>query len=162
MNKLEEYDPQKLQNNPWVSSLKIPVTKCTDWGKFVKKHVDDEAMPAEFWIERTQKGSMYYTPGVMRKLEKLSKNATHLLMYILTHLDRSKDYVQINHEHYMTRNKIKAWGTFTSARDELIEHEFIMRAKNYKTVFWLNPNYLLSGSRPDMYPDKKEQKGEWG
>ena len=162
--KLEEFDEKTLPPNPFVYSLEIPVTKMYSKDKFVFLPAEIEGetgtfIQSAFYTERTQSARLYYCTGCIDRVYNLSDKALRMFMYILYHLKRGKDYIQINKDDYMRKNNIKSRTTVLSAIEELLRYSFISSTK-YNTVFYTNPWLFSSGDRVSKYPDKLIEQGE--
>lgn len=163
MKKLEEYDESLLKNNPWAFSLKIEATEVTDYKRHISEQQEDGhtiQVPDKYYLDRTPSTKVFMTVGVKEKVYGLSERAKCLYLYLLYNLKQNKDYVQINQENYMLKNNIKSVNTFKEAKKELINADFILPASTYKTVFWINPNYIFPGSRTKKYEHAIDKKGE--
>jgi len=162
--KLEEYDETKLVNNPFSYSLSIPVVKMMDDKKFEFHPPEIEGedgtwLRASFYAEQMQSTKLYYCPGCKLLIYSLSDKAQRLFLYILYHLQRKRDYMQLNKQDYMAKNNVKSNTTYLAAVDELITAGFIANTQ-YKTVYWVNPILFSSGDRIAKYPDRLNEKRE--
>lgn len=161
---LEEFDETKLVNNPFSYSLVVPVTKMYD-DKLYEYHPPESEgeegvyINASFYMEQMQHTKLYYCPGCIAMVYNLSDKAQRLFLYILYHLRRKKDYMQINKDDYMRKNNIKSNTTYLAAVEELITYGFIGNTM-YKTVYWINPILFSSGDRMAKYPERIVEKGE--
>lgn len=162
---LEKYDPDKLVNNPFVTDLKIPVTRtiAPNQYTFVVDMDDSEKVgtytKTGFYIDKVQSSRVYYTANAKEKIYKLSDKAQRLYLYLLYNLPKSKPYVQINKQNYMVKNEVKSRITYSNAIKELIAEGFITGTQ-YKTVYWINPTLFTSGNRLKIYPNNLDVKGE--
>ncbi len=162
---LEKFDESKLVNNPYTNSLLIPVTKTFSPGQYTF-HMDIEHpenvgtyLPTGFYMDKVQSSRVYYSAGMKDIVYGLSDRAQRLYLYILYNMQKSKPYVQINKENYMTKNSIKSRITYANALEELIRYGFIVKTI-YKTVFWTNPMMFSAGNRLKMYTNNLDVKGE--
>jgi hypothetical protein len=163
MKPLEEYDSSKLLNNPFTYSLVIPVTKITsDLFKRLPPEIEGKEgtfIKSEYYTERLMSAKIYYSTGMKKLIAALTDKAQRLFLYILSHMERNKDYYQFNKQHYMTTNSIKSNTTVLAAIDELITTGFISNTM-YKTVYWTNPIIFSSSNRVNKYPDNLDEKSE--
>lgn len=162
--KLEDYDESKLTNNPFSYSLVVPVVKMFDDKRYEYHPPEADGqtgtyLNATFYTEQTQSTKLYYCPGCIAMVYNLSDKAQRLFLYILYHLHRKRDFVQINKDDYMKKNNVKSNTTYLGAIEELIRYGFIC-ATIYKTVYWTNPIIFSSTNRINAYPDNIEEKWE--
>lgn len=149
MTRLEKYDESLLIKNPLAKELRIPISYARGKGYTIEK---GQSLPNTFPVERTIHVRLFYTPGTGVAIAKLSDAAQRLFLYIVTHLEPNKDFVQINHENFMSQNGVKSINTFKKAKKELIRELFIVPSE-YKTVFWINPDIFFPGNRIRKYED---------
>lgn len=162
--KLEIYDETKLVNNPFSYSLTVPVIKMFDDKRYEYHPAEAEGeegvyLKAAFYAEQMQSTKLYYCPGCIAMVYNLSDKSQRLFLYILYHLTRKKDYMQINKDDYMTKNNVKSNTTYLAAVEELLRYGFIGNTM-YKTVYWINPIIFSSADRITKYPDRIDEKGE--
>ena len=161
--KLEEYDESKLVNNPFSYSLEVPVMKMFDDKRFEFHPPEAEGetgtyLHASFYAEQQQSTKLYYCPGCISMVYNLSDKAQRLFLYLLYHLQRKKDFMQINKDDYMKKNNVKSNTTYLAAVEELLRYGFISNTM-YKTVYWINPIVFSSTDRISKYPERIREKG---
>ena len=163
MKQLESYDESKLLNNPFACSLVIPVTQMTsEYFKYIPPEIIGEQGTFDkttFNVERQSSVRLYYADGVKKLIAALTDKAQRLFLYILSHMERNKDYYQFNKLHYMTTNNTKSNTTVLAAIDELITVGIISPTV-YKTVYWTNPIIFSSSNRINKYPNNISIKTE--
>lgn len=161
--KLEDFDSKTLGINPFTYSLTIPVTRMqSDAFKLLPADVEGQQgtfIKDSFVVENVQTTRLYYCQGCKDMVYNLSDKAQRLFIYILYNLERKKDYVQINKDHYMRKNGIKSNTTYVNAVDELVRYGFLQLTK-YKSVYWTNPFLFSSGDRIKMYPNNLEERSD--
>lgn len=151
MRKLENFNEEDLAVNPFVVSLRIPVTKAEDHSKFKVKMEDGMRYPATYLIERTPHVRIFNAPHNKESIFNLSSKATRLFLYIIFTTKPNKDYVQLNQDDFKKKLGVSSDNTFLDAKKELIRYGFIASTQ-YKTVFWINPNIFFPGNRLVKYP----------
>lgn len=162
--KLEEFDEAQLVNNPFTYSLVVPVIKLFDDNKYEYHPPEAEGLEgtylhATYYSEQMQSTKLYYCPGCIAMVYNLSDRAQRLFLYVLYHLERKKDFMQINKDDYMRKNNVKSNTTYLAALEELIRYGFISTTI-YKTVFWINPIIFSSTNRIAAYPERLNEKWE--
>lgn len=160
MNKLEPFDEKNLLTNPFSYSLTLPVTEVISNINYTKDPEDGIIVNSTFYQERIPSTRIYQTADFYDTVAKLSPRAHSLLLYIIYKLLPSKDYIQVNTEHYMNKNSISSINTYKEAKKELIRHSFIASTE-YKTVFWINPNMFFNGNRLKKYKNNINVINTW-
>lgn len=131
--------------NPLVEGMELYVTKVShkDGGFYYADHVDC--------------GRLYNTSGSMDLIYGLSSKGRDLLVYIVYHLVKNQDWVDINVNQYMRDHKVGSINTYKKAVKELVSICFIYPVYGHKNSFWINPRYLYKGNRLTMHEECLKQ-----
>lgn len=161
MRKLKVIDETRLKVNPFLANLKIPATKVKDVGKY-RYDLDKGAMVgSEYHMEKVEHTKVYHNSGNYAIIAALSPAGKCMYLYLLYRLERGKDWLQINKQHYMTKHRITSVNTYKKGLNELGEKGIISPSSAYpKDVFWINPNFFFNGNRLIAYPDNMDLNGE--
>ena len=159
MKKAPELDESKIGENPFVQTLRIPVTKVVSSEDLVED-ADGTIVNKTLYIEKTQKIELYYHECAGDNIAKLSDKAQRLLLHIMYTLKPKKDYYWFNKQHYMNRNEIKSLTTVSNALNELIRYQYILKTC-ITGWFWINPYRFFPGSRLAKYPNNKVVSDGW-
>lgn len=159
MNKVPEIDEKQLGGNPYVYKLQIPVTEITKVNEF-QENVEGVLINKVLYAEKTKKVEVYIHETSRDNVAQLSDKAQRMYLHILYTIKRSKDWVYLNKEFYMTKNKVKSITTYLSAIKELHRYEFIQPSA-VKGVYWINPYRFFPGNRVVKYPNNLKIEGKW-
>jgi len=80
----------------------------------------------------------------------LNKNGRDLLLYIFYRLQRNVDYIDLTQNKVCKIMDIKRC-TLSKGIANLTDNMFIMRMKNERSKYWVNPFYIFCGDRKWMY-----------
>lgn len=138
--------------NPFSVSLKIPVTRVTDYKQY-KPDSEGVMHPVCYDIDRRDNVKIYVSAANRDIFCNLSGAAQSLLIWITFNLDSGCDYLVVDKKKYMNKCNVKSVNTFKGAVKELIRYAFISQSPDYSDVYWINPNYFFSGNPVHKYPD---------
>lgn len=159
MNPKKKVYKAPVEQNPFAKSLHIRVTKIAD-GKRFKLDADGVMMPDSYLLDRAVKASIYYVQDMRKAVAALSPVAKSLYLYLIYSLKSGIDYVPIDVAAFKDENGIKSMTSVSLAKKELMESNFIVKS-SVQSVYFINPEVMFCGSRPDKYPDRVEVKYEW-
>lgn len=159
MNKVPEINESELTKNPFTYELSIEVTKIVKVDEF-HQTVAGVLVNKVLYAEKTRKVELYMHENSRDNVANLSDKGQRLYLHVLYTLKRSKDWVYINKEYYMKKNKVKSQTTFNSAIKELHRYQYI-QPTHIKGVYWINPHRFFPGNRVTKYPDNLKVIGNW-
>jgi len=144
-----QYDVEMLGNNPFVSSLKIPV-----FTNVVGYHEKDGVlMPEEKEWDAEPYAKMFVSADRRHIITGLSFRALQLWNWIMQTIEPGQDHIWINRTRAMQECRIKSVRTFTDALKELGRYGFIVSCMSVKNVYFINPEMGFRGSRVKKYPN---------
>lgn len=159
MKKLETVDPSKMLRNPFSVGLKIEVSKITDTKRY-RPDAEGIMYPVDYLIEKERMTKIYHFAGAKDMVYNLSPSAKCLYLFVLYNIEVGEDYIRLNTERYMQKNRVKSINTYKKAVKELIRYCFLSQSADYKEVYWINPMLFFSGSRVNKYPESVVIKNE--
>lgn len=107
-----------------------------------------------YFIEESDYVKLFPTEGWIDNLYKLSSASKEMLLYIMTHIDKACDFIEIDVKFYMGKHKISSINTYKKGVEGLVDAQYIYPVFGEKNVFWVNPRYIYRGSRINMYSDR--------
>lgn len=148
------------EKNPFLEDNSIQVLKIMTNGKMTVQLPTDEAsdlvtlnVPHSYFVEKHSKTSVYNIPGMLEKLISLSNSAKNVYFYILLHLKRDCDTINIQTSLCTTLDITEK--TLYTAIADLTAQSFILKKKSRE--YWINPVYFFNGVRyksmKKMYSD---------
>jgi hypothetical protein len=151
-----DIDPEKLGNNPFVASLKIPV-----YTNVVGYHEKEGVlMPEEREWDAEPYAKMFISADRRHILTGLSFRALQLWSWVIQTVEPGHDYIWVNRTRAMGECRIKSVRTFTDALKELGRYGFISACMSVKNVYFINPDMGFRGSRVKKYPNNLEFKNK--
>lgn len=159
MNKAPVVDEEQLGKNPYTYQLAIPVTEIVKDVEFLETAAG-VLINKVLYAEKTKKVEIYIHENSRDNVAGLSDKGQRLYLHILYTMKRNKDWVYINKEFYMVKNKVKSQTTYNSAVKELHRYEFIQPTP-VKGVYWINPHRFFPGNRVTKYPSNINIVGKW-
>jgi hypothetical protein len=81
----------------------------------------------------------------------LSLASNKMLNFIQYQTECSKDYVIIDTDKCINISKM-SYVTVRKSIAELIDKGFIIKRRDIKQAYWINPRYFFCGSRVNKYP----------
>lgn len=157
MNKVPEINEKLLTENPYKTSLAIPVRKVISNIEFAE-NTEGVLVNKVFYSEVTKKVEVYIHENSRSNVENLSDKAQRLYLHLLYTIDRDCEWNYINKEFYMKKNGIKSLTTVKNAINELHRYGFIQPAP-VKGVYWINPYRFFAGSRIKHFKDNLKVEG---
>jgi hypothetical protein len=91
---------------------------------------------------------VYMDFKVYPNLYDLTPAALKLFMYVVRHLPRGKDYLEVSKDKASKEIKVQK-SAFYKAKDELISAKILIKRKGRSKIYWVNPHFLFKGKRPD-------------
>lgn len=131
----------------------IPATEVFEadiYNKETGKTIDGSA----HYLEVKEFVKAFINEGCITNTYKMNNRGKEMLLYVIYHLDKACDFIEIDPKFYMGKFKIGSVNTFKKAIKDLVEYKYIHPIFGKKNIYWVNPNYFFRGSRLDFYPDK--------
>lgn len=150
MRKLEKIDENTLLVSPYAGTVKFDVTRFTNYKQFKKD--EDILLPVEYFADKQEHTKMYRSLNNSQMLMFLSYRALQLFIWVTLHIQKDKDWVQINEQLFCKRASISTGKTYKAALSELLRYQLLIPT-HYKTVYWVNPEYIFNGDRLKKYPN---------
>lgn len=148
MRKLEEVDVSTLVVSPFVGLLRFSATRFS--GNQYKLD-DGVMMPVDYMVEKQESCKLYRDLDINQMLMGLSYRALQLFNWVALMIKKDSDWIQINEDLFCKRTNITSRKTYVKAVEELLMYQILI-GTHYKTVYWVNPNYLFNGDRLKKYP----------
>lgn len=145
-----EITSEKIGDNPFLDTLKIPVSKIVMHGQYT---ADKEGLmlPVEVELEKDSYCRIYTDSSRRLKMVGLSPRAKDLLLWVMYEVDNSAEYIWINKARYMKESGVKAYNTYRDALTELLKNKFMISSV-IQNVYWINPHFFFNGSRINKFP----------
>lgn len=91
---------------------------------------------------------VYLDFEIFPNLYDLSPTALKIFIYILRHLPRGQDYMELSSKKVSKEIKIGK-SSFYSAISELEKVKILVNRVGRAKTYWINPHFLFKGKRPD-------------
>lgn len=154
--KKPEITDEKLGDNPFLDTLRIPVNKLVMHGQY-KPDNDGHHLPVEVEVEADKYCRVYVDKDRRLKMVSLSPRSKDLLLWIIYEVENGDAYIWINRPRYMKESGVKAYNTYRDALMELVRSKFLLISA-ISGVYWINPNCFFNGSRINAFPNNLKIK----
>lgn len=151
-----EITEEKLGDNPFLDTLKIPVARITMHGQY-KSDADGLLLPVEVDMEKDSYCRVYTDSKRRLAMAGLTPRANDLLLWIIFEVENSSEVIWINKVRYMKERRIKAYNTYKDALTELLKSKFLLPSV-IQNVYWINPHFFFNGSRINRFPKNVVRK----
>ena len=149
MRKLEEIDESTLSVSPYVGGLKLRVSRFTSMNDYVRSE-GNVLLNRSVMFDRQECTKVYRSKEATMLLMHISYRALQLFNWIVLHLPKGQDWIQINGGLFKTSIGVKDGRVYNNALNELVRYQIILPT-HYKSVYWVNPSYVFSGDRVKKY-----------
>lgn len=102
-----------------------------------------------YLAEQRRKSSIYQNPYRVELINALTPSGIKLYLWLVMHLERDNDTIEMNHAKVGKALKFSSTRTFYNAVNNLIDLEII--AKKAANEYWINPHYAFNGDRIKYY-----------
>jgi len=142
--------------NPFVVDKKIYVIELLKKSRLKSKDNSEIHSYSETYkVDREYCSKLYRSKENQKTIFSLSNSGLKLLLYILMHIQRKTDTIELLPEKIELITKMKK-DSFNRARSELVKNKIIMKTKGRARIYWVNPHFIFNGNRSNFYKNNIE------
>lgn len=141
----------RLPPNPFLPQLRIKATSRLSFKEFNEQDAEGFRSPRRYLLDQSPYTKLFLDSDAVQIVHALSDCAKSLLLYVIYNLKPGRDYVILSSADYAQASNTKSRTTIAKAKAELARLCFISPT-SIRTVYFINPAYFFTGSRPNKYP----------
>jgi hypothetical protein len=153
-----DFDLEKLGINPFLGALVVPVTVMPVKGNYTVDK-DGILLPSVIEIEGERMCKIFIPSPKRKAVMALSLRGQQLLWWVVFKMESGQDFLWINRPMCMEETGISSINTYRDALNDLIRNGFLSRTV-VNGVYWINPSYFFSGSRPHSFPKNVKKRNK--
>lgn len=149
-----------MDENPFVNDNPIEVVEL-----FQNETKTDEKKNTSYSFSKVYNADQKYSTKVYRNkaneelIYSLSPPGMKLFFYIILHLNKKKDTIELLEDKISKLTGIKS-SSFRNARSEVVKKGIIKKTKGRSKMYWINPHIIFAGNRSNYYPENLDVKSK--
>ena len=144
--------------NPFVDEhFRVKVRVLTDFKDLVNigTSMSPEKLPKEYYQEQEPHTKIFRSAQHRDAILGLNPAAKDLWIWIMMTIDYNRHSIDINKKLFIKRSGLTV-RSYSRAVNELVSEGFIFKS-SIPSVYHVNPRLIFFGSRPNTFPDHRQQ-----